>query len=64
MFMPSSYCKPFLVFGSSSGPIQVYFLDDNNEDENMPTPPHLPRDDSIEHEPVPTPLLPRSIHST
>jgi hypothetical protein len=35
-----------------------------SEDENPPPPAHLPPDDSIEHEPAPTPLLPRWVCST
>jgi hypothetical protein len=35
-----------------------------SEDENPPLPAHLPPDESIEHEPTPTPSLPRWVHST
>jgi hypothetical protein len=44
------YSIPIIVYSS---------LDDDNKDENPPPPTHLPRDDSIEHEPAPTPSLPR-----
>jgi hypothetical protein len=32
-------------------------LDDDCKDENPPSPAHLPPDESIEHEPTPTPPL-------
>jgi hypothetical protein len=51
--VPSSV--PILVSSSS---------DDDSEDENPPLPAHLPPDESIEHEPAPTPLLPRWVCST
>jgi hypothetical protein len=46
---------PILVSSSS---------DDDSEDENPPPPAHLPLDESIEHEPEPTPPLPRWVRST
>jgi hypothetical protein len=52
-------CDPSLTFVPSFVPILVSSSDDDNEDENPPLPTHLPLDDSIEHEPTPTPLLPR-----
>jgi hypothetical protein len=64
-FVPSSTCKPSSAFVSSSIPIMVssYSYDDN-ENENPPLPTHLPPNESIEHEPEPTPLLPRWVCST
>jgi hypothetical protein len=40
------------------------YLDDDSEDENTPPPTHLTPYEYIEHEPAPTPLLPRWVHST
>jgi hypothetical protein len=58
-------CKPSLVFVPSFIPILVSFsLDGDNRDENTPPTTHLPLDDSNEHEPAPTPSLPRWICST
>jgi len=37
---------------------------DDSEDENPPLPTHLPLVGSIEHEPTPTPQLPRCVHTT
>jgi hypothetical protein len=45
-------------------PILVSSLYGDSEDENPPPPAHLPPNDSIEHEPTPTSLLPRWVHST
>jgi hypothetical protein len=52
-FVP--YFVPIMVSSSS---------DDDSEDENPPPPTHLPPDESIEHEPAPTPPLPRWVCST
>jgi hypothetical protein len=59
VFMPSMVIYPSSVFVPSSIPILVYFLDDDNKDENPPPQAHLPLDESIEHEPTPVPLLHR-----
>jgi hypothetical protein len=65
VFVPSSTCEPSSTFVSYSIPILVSFSSDgDNEDENPPPPTHLPPDESIEHEPAPTLLLPRWAHST
>jgi hypothetical protein len=65
MFVPSSACEPYLVFVSSSLPIMVSSsLDDDNKYENTTTPSHLPPDESIEHEPTPTPQISRWFRST
>jgi hypothetical protein len=53
VFVP--YFVPIMVSSS---------LDDDSEDENPPPPAHLPPDESTEHEPTPTPQLPKWIHST
>jgi hypothetical protein len=56
---PYSTCVPyFLTISVSSS------LDDECEDENTPPPIHLPPDDSIELELVPTSSLPRWLRST
>jgi hypothetical protein len=47
-----------------SDPILVSSSDDDSEDENPPLPTHLPPVGSIEHEPTPTPPLPRWVHTT
>jgi hypothetical protein len=63
--VPSSTCKPSSNFVPCSIPIMVsYSSDDDNEDENLPTPAHLPLDDSIENDPTPTPSLPLWVCST
>jgi hypothetical protein len=54
-----------IPFVPSSIPIMVSsYSNDANEDENPPLPTHLPPDDSIEHEPAPTPPLPIWVRST
>jgi hypothetical protein len=64
-FVPSSAYEPSSTFVPYSVPILVSSsLDDDSEDENPPPPAHLPLDESIEHEPAPTPPLPRWVHST
>jgi len=45
-------------------PIMVSSSNDESEDENTPTPTHLPPNESIEHEHAPVPLLSRWVHST
>jgi hypothetical protein len=63
--VPSSAYDPSSMFVPSFVPILVSSSsDDDTEDENTPPPAHLPLDNSIEHEPTPTPLLPRWVHST
>jgi hypothetical protein len=64
--VPSSACEPSSTFVPSYVPILVssFSSEDDNEDENTPPPSHLPPDDSIEHEPKPTPLLPIWVCST
>jgi hypothetical protein len=65
MFVPSSACDPSLT-------IMPYFVhilvssssDDDSEDENPPLPAHIPLDESIEHEPAPTPSLLKWVPST
>jgi hypothetical protein len=52
-FFPSSV--PILVSSSS---------DDDSEYVNPPSPAHLSLYESIEHEPTPTPQLPRLVYST
>jgi hypothetical protein len=65
MFVPSLACEPSSTFVPSFVPILVSSSsDDDSEDENPPPPAHLPPDESIEHEPAPTPQLPRWVHST
>jgi hypothetical protein len=64
-FVPSSAYKPSSTFVPSSVPILVSSSsDDDREDENPPSPAHLPPYDSIELEPALKPLLPRWVHST
>jgi hypothetical protein len=61
MYVPSLAYKSSLTFVSYSVLILVSSYsssDDDNEDENPPPPAHLPSNESIEHEPVTTPLLP------
>jgi hypothetical protein len=57
-FFPSLACKPSLKFVPSFGPI-IFSSSPNNdsEEENSSPPTHLPKDESIELEPEPTPLL-------
>jgi hypothetical protein len=56
---PSSTFVPYFV------PIMVSSSsDDDSEDENPPFISHLPPYESIDHEHVPSPLLPRWFHST
>jgi hypothetical protein len=56
MFVISSAYKPYSTFVSSYVPIMVSSSsDDDNEDENPPLDAHLSLDESIEHEPAPTP---------
>jgi transposase InsO family protein len=62
--VPSSACKPPSTFVPYSVPILVSSSDDDNEDENLPPPTHLPLDESFEPEPTPVPPLPRWVHST
>jgi len=63
--VPSLACKPSSTFVPYSIPIIVSCSsDDDNEDENPPLPIHLPPDESIEHEPAPSPLLLRWVSST
>jgi hypothetical protein len=65
MFVPSSTCEPSSTFVPFFFPILFSSSsDDDGEDENAPMPTHLPQDDSIEHEPTPTPPLPKWVHST
>jgi hypothetical protein len=65
MFVPSLACEPSSMFVPYFVPILVSSSsDDDSEDENPPPPTHLPPDESIEHEPAPTPPLPRWVHST
>jgi hypothetical protein len=59
MFVPSS-----LPIFSINDPTLVSSSDDDSEDENPPLPSHLPPVGSIEHEPAPTPQLPRWVHTT
>jgi hypothetical protein len=64
-FVPSSTYKPSSTFVPSFVPIMVSFSsDDDSEDANPPLPTHLPPNESIEHGPTPTPLLPRWVRST
>jgi hypothetical protein len=53
MFVPFSI--PILVSSS---------LDDDSENENPPSPGHLPLDESKEHEPAPVPSFPKWVNST
>jgi hypothetical protein len=62
MIVPSSTCKPSSTFVPSFVPILVSSSDDDNEDENPPSPTHLPPDESLEPEPAPS--LPRWVYST
>jgi hypothetical protein len=62
--VPSSACKPSSTLVPSFVPIMVSSSDDDSEDENPPLHAHLPPDESIEPEPVPTPPLPRWVRST
>jgi hypothetical protein len=64
-FVSSSTCEPYLTVVPSTTPILVFsFSDDDGEDENPSPPAHLPPDEYIEPEPIPTPPLPRWVHST
>jgi hypothetical protein len=64
-FVSSSTYEPSSALVSSSIPILVSSSsDDDSEDENPPLPAHLPPDDSIEHEPIPAPSLPRWVRLT
>jgi transposase InsO family protein len=60
--VPSLVCEPYSMFVPSS--VLVSSSDDDSEDENPPSPAHLPLDESFEPEPPPTPPLPRWVHST
>jgi hypothetical protein len=62
--VPSSARKPSLAFVLSFVPIMVYSSYDDSEDENPPSPAHLPPDQSFEPEPTSIPQLPRWVHST
>jgi hypothetical protein len=62
--VPSLACEPSSVFVPSFVPIMVSYLDDDNEDENPPSPAHLPQDDSNELEPTLAPPLPKWVCST
>jgi hypothetical protein len=65
MFVPSTTCEPSSTFVPYSFPNMVSSsLDDENEDENPPSPTHLPLDESIEHERAPVPPLPKWVRST
>jgi hypothetical protein len=55
----SSACKPSSTFVLSFVPILVSSSDDDSEDENPPSPAHLPPYESFELEPTPIPPLPR-----
>jgi transposase InsO family protein len=62
--VPSSACKPSLVFVPSYVPILVSSSEDESEDENPPPPANLPPDDSFEPEQAPVLPLPRWVRST
>jgi hypothetical protein len=64
LIVPFSTCEPSLTCVPSFVPILVSSSDDDNEDENMLPPAHLPPDESIELEPTPTPPLPKWVCST
>jgi hypothetical protein len=64
VIVPSLVCEPSSMFVPSFVPILVSYSDDDSEDENPPPPAHLPPDESFEHEPTPTPQLPRWVRST
>jgi hypothetical protein len=61
---PNSTIVSSSVFVPSFVPILVSSSDDDNEDENPPSPTHLPPDESFEPEPTPSPQLPRWVRST
>jgi hypothetical protein len=64
-FVPSLTYESSLTFVPPYVPIMVSSSsDDDSEDENPPFLTHLHPDESIEHEPAPTPLLPRWVCST
>jgi hypothetical protein len=62
--VPSSTYEPCSAFMPSFVPILVSSSNDDSEDENPPSPPHLPPDESFEPEPTLVPLLSRWVHST
>jgi hypothetical protein len=65
VFVPSFPCDPSSVFVPSFFPILVSSSShDDNEDENPLPPAHLLLDESIEHEPKPTPSLLIWVRST
>jgi hypothetical protein len=65
MFVPFLAYNPSSKFVSYSIPIVVLsYLGDDSEDENPPPLTHLPPNESIEHEPAPTPSLHRWVYST
>jgi hypothetical protein len=64
MIVPSSTSDPYSTFVTYSIHISVSSSDDDSEEKNPPPPNHLPRDESIEPEPTPTPPLPRWVRST
>jgi hypothetical protein len=65
MFVPSLACELFSTFFPYYVSTMVSSSsDDDSEDENPPPHDHLPLDESIEHEPTPTPMLSRWVDST
>jgi hypothetical protein len=65
VFLPSSASNPSSVFVPFYVPILLSSSSDgDSEDKNPPMPTHLPPYEFIEHEPTPTPLLPRWVRST
>jgi hypothetical protein len=68
-FVPSSDYKASSISMPPSLPnffhlILISSSDDDKEDENPPSPTHLPFVESIEHEPAPAPQLSRWVRST
>jgi hypothetical protein len=60
--LPSSACEPSSTFFPSS--VLFSFSDGDIEDENPPSPAHLPPDESFEPKLAPTTSLPRWVYST
>jgi hypothetical protein len=58
VLVASSTFAPYFI------PILVSSLDDDRENENPPPLAHIPPDESIEHEPTPTPPLSIWVRST
>jgi hypothetical protein len=64
-YKPSSVIVPSSIPNFfASAPILVSSSNVDNEDENPPLPAHLHLVGFVEHEPTPTPQLPRWVHTT